>query len=131
MCCGLACTDRTDKQHCLQQAVGGQLHTDLPVSQQETSTKVAGLPGEPLLAPSAVASQSYDGVTSSSDDPAEVTARVADAFTGNKLQRQRQGHHQKLLQHEKQPNLAHAPNNEGRLVISKDTLLRWLHSKHA
>lgn len=83
------------------------------------------------MAPAAIASQSYNDVTSSSDDPAEVTARVADAFTGNKSQRKRQEHQQKSPQHAKQPNFAHQPNNEGRLVISKDTLLRWLHSKHA
>ena len=86
--------------------------------------------------------RSFDEVNSSSDDPEEMTAQLADALRGNQAWQSRQ-----LVQRET-PALRHKPKlsrqksvskakettsqtgNEGRVVVSQDTLLRWLESKH-
>lgn len=87
---------------------------------------------------------SFDEVTSSSDDPEEMAAQLADALRGNQAWQRRQ-----FVQMQRAtPALEHKPKhsrqkpvskvkdtlsrtgNEGRVVISQNTLLRWLESKH-
>ena len=84
-----------------------------------------------------------DEVTSSSDDPEEMTAQLADALRGNRAWQSRQvqmqrappalgqmpkSHHKKLTY--RNQGTANV-RNEGRVVVSQDTLLRWLESKAA
>ncbi|KAL3142638.1 hypothetical protein ABBQ38_002947 [Trebouxia sp. C0009 RCD-2024] len=88
--------------------------------------------------------RSFDKVTSSSDDPEEMTAHLTDALRGNQAWQSRQS----LQMQRAAPSLAHKPKhsrqksvlkvketisrigNEGRVVVSQNTLLRWLESKH-
>ena len=87
--------------------------------------------------------RSFDEVTSSSDDPEEMTVQLADALRGNRAWQSRQ-----VLMRRAPPALGHMPKssqkkatyrkqepanvgNEGRVVVSQDTLLRWLKSKAA
>ena len=87
--------------------------------------------------------RSFDEVTSSSDDPEEMTAQLADALRGNRAWQSRQvqmrrappalGHMPKSSQKKTKHRSQEPANvgNEGRLVVSQDTLLRWLESKAA
>ena len=87
--------------------------------------------------------RSFDEVTSSSDDPEEMTAQLADALRGNPAWQSRQ-----VQMRRAPPALGHMPKsfpekpthrqqetksvrNEGRVVVSQDTLLWWLESKAA
>ena len=87
-------------------------------------------------------SRSYDDVSSSSDDPEEMTAQVVDALRGSKAwqmrqmqmqQKSRSSHVQKTqsLPRTTQAKEALQAGNEGRVLISQETLLRWLKAKAA
>ena len=94
-------------------------------------------PAEPVTASAMVAGASCDDVSSRSDNPAEVTAQVVNAKKGYKSRQQRQS--QKKSQQLQQPKypLSEAATekcqhvNEGRIVVSRTTLLQWLQSKDA
>lgn len=85
--------------------------------------------------------RSWDEVTSSSDDPQEMTAQLADALRGNQAWQSRQGEMQTAPPATGQKPKSSRKNatyknqktasigNEGRVVVSQDTLLRWLESK--
>ena len=87
---------------------------------------------EPATASTPRTKMGCDAEMSSSDDAADVTAQLADALKGSNTWQQKR--HSKNSQHAKQPNLAVSglpaqAGNEGRIVVSQDALLHWLHSK--
>ena len=85
--------------------------------------------------------RSFDEVTSSSDDPQEMTAQLADALRGNQAWQSRQvqmrrappalGHMSNSSQPKPRHKIQQTRNveNEGRVIVSQGTLLRWLESK--
>ena len=95
------------------------------------------------------ASRSYDEVTSNSDGPEEVTAEVAGALRGNTAGQSRQEQVVQQTPLGQKPEAAHVPlgksnharghvkqsqkqaGNEGRVLVSQETLLRWLKFKAA
>jgi len=87
------------------------------------------------MASATVADNSSDDVNSRSGNPAEVTAQVVNAVEGYKCRQQRQSQKKsQQLQQPKYPLSEVATQksqhvNEGRIVVSRDTLLQWLQSK--
>ncbi len=89
------------------------------------------------MASAIVADNSCGDVSSSSDNPAEVTAQAVNAVKGYKSRQQRQS--QKKSQQLQQPKYPFSEVatqkcqhvNEGRIVVSRNTLLQWLQSKDA
>ena len=111
------------------------LQNDLPPTKKNVSKESAVCPAEPVLASATVADNSSDDVNSSSGNPAEVTAQVVNAVEGYKCRQQRQSQKKsQQLQQPKYPLSEVATQksrhvNEGRIVVSRNTLLQWLQSK--
>ena len=111
-----------------------QPRNDLPLTKKNISKESAVCPAEPVVASATVADSCGD-VSSSSDSPAQVTAQVVNAVKGYKSRQQRQS--QKKSQQLKQPKFPFSEVatqkcqhvNEGRIVVSRNTLLQWLQSK--
>jgi hypothetical protein len=114
-----------------------QSRNDLPLAKKNDSMESAVCPAEPVTASAIVAGISCDDVSSSSDDPAEVTAQMVNATKGYKSRQQRQSQKKsQQLQQPKYPLSEIATQkcqnvNEGRIVVSRNTLLQWLQSKDA
>lgn len=114
---------------------------DEPDDDAETSSRRLSRSYKSNSSPAGVSkkpNRSFDEVTSSSDDPEEMTAQMADALRGNGAWQSRQVQvqvqrapksSQKKPTYRKQETAN--VGNEGRVVVSQDTLLRWLESKAA
>ncbi|KAA6424792.1 MAG: hypothetical protein FRX49_04966 [Trebouxia sp. A1-2] len=120
-----------------QQSGTVHLQNDLPLTKKHVSKGLEGCPAEPAMASAIVADDSCGDVNSSSDNPAEVIAQVVNAVKGSKTQQQRQSQKKfQQLQQLKHPFSEVATQkcqhiNQGRIVVSRNTLLQWLQSKDA
>ena len=86
------------------------------------------------MASAIVADSSCGDVSSSSDNPSEVTAQVVKGYKS--LQQRKSQKKPEQMQQPKYPLsevAAQKPQhvNEGRIVVSRNTLLQWLQSKDA
>ena len=107
------------------------------VTKKNVTKEAAVGPAEPVMASAIVADNSCGDVSSSSDNPAEVTAQVVNGVESYRSRQQR--HSQKKSQQLQQPKYPFSEVatqkcqhvNEGRIVVSRNTLLQWLQSKDA
>lgn len=121
----------------LDQSGRAHLQNDMLVTKKNVTKEAAVGPAEPVMASAIVADNSCGDMSSSSDNPAEVTAQVVNVVEGYKSRQQR--HSQKKSQQLQQPKYPFSEVatqkcqhvNEGRIVVSRNTLLQWLQSKDA
>ena len=75
--------------------------------------------------------QHVDMLASSDNGAASVKAHITGAQKEMKTSQKREGRHQKKALGASPSGVPKQASNEGRIVVSQDTLLRWLCSKAA